>query len=300
MVRLLDLPLGDGLETRPLLFVAAAGASEGWRRAVLSASYDSRRELAGCRRHRGAGGDGRGAGRAAGGGLGARSIRDRRSRSSCSARRCGWRGGATTLLVGGANLAAVGDELIQFGAVEALGDRRFRLSRLLRGRRGTEMRRRATSAGEPFTLIAREALVAVEAPAGSAGGEARILASGVGDVEAAAAARAIDAAVLRPPSPVHLAARETGGGDLAISWVRRSRQGWAWVSGADTPLGEEAERYRLAITGPGFRAERGPDRRRPISTPPPNGPRTAPARFRFRFRRSAASPPRGPRCWIIA
>lgn len=41
LIRLLDLPLGDGLETKPLLFVAAAGTSEGWRGAALSASYDA-------------------------------------------------------------------------------------------------------------------------------------------------------------------------------------------------------------------------------------------------------------------
>jgi hypothetical protein len=34
--------------------------------------------------------------------------------------------------------------------------------------------------------------------------------------------------------------------------VRRSRQGWTWISGGDTPLGEESERYRLTISGIGF------------------------------------------------
>jgi hypothetical protein len=51
---------------------------------------------------------------------------------------------------------------------------------------------------------------------------------------------------------VHLGAIETQDGDLAISWVRRSRLGWAWTDGADTPLGEETERYRLTLAGPGF------------------------------------------------
>jgi hypothetical protein len=37
-----------------------------------------------------------------------------------------------------------------------------------------------------------------------------------------------------------------------MSWVRRSRQGWAWDDGIDTPLGEETERYRLTLAGPGF------------------------------------------------
>ncbi|HYI48661.1 MAG TPA: phage tail protein [Allosphingosinicella sp.] len=251
IVRLLDLPIGDGLETRPLLFVAAAGAEAGWRRAALSASYDSGESW------QDAGGTAAPA--AMGVTLGALPARGAALfdlESVLEVELFGeamWlEGRSDDLLIGGANLAAIGDELVQFGVAQALGDRRFRLSRLLRGRRGTEWAAAGHLAGEPFTLIERDALVVVEAPAGSAGGEARILASGVGDPAAASAARAIDAAVLRPPSPVHLAARETGAGDLALSWVRRSRQGWSWVSGADTPLGEEAERYRLVLSGAGF------------------------------------------------
>src|SRR5207237_4091116 len=153
-------------------------------------------------------------------------------------------------LAGGANLAAVGEERTQFGGVAAVGDRRFRLSRRLRGRRGTEWAAESHLADEPFTLLARDALTAIEGPAGA---EARVLATGVGDVpDAAAASRAVGAEMLRPPSPVHLKAIESVDGDLAISWIRRSRLGWGWTDGADTPLGEEAERYRLTISGPDF------------------------------------------------
>src|SRR5690606_242236 len=44
----------------------------------------------------------------------------------------------TAGLVAGRNLALLGDELIQFGRAEPLGSARWRLSRLTRGRRGTE------------------------------------------------------------------------------------------------------------------------------------------------------------------
>ncbi len=64
---------------------------------------------------------------------------------------------------------------------EPLGDRRFRLSRLLRGRRGTEWAAGGHAAGEAFTLIEPDSLVVLEAPAGSIGGEARVLATGIGD-----------------------------------------------------------------------------------------------------------------------
>ncbi|HYN47092.1 MAG TPA: hypothetical protein VES64_10410, partial [Allosphingosinicella sp.] len=237
---------------KPLLFVAAAGAGEGWRRAALSASYDHGESW-----------------QAAGGTAAAAIIGtalealpplgsalfDRISTLEVEvASDAMWlESRSEDALVDGANLAAVGDELIQFGDAESLGQRRFRLSRLLRGRRGTEWAAIGHAPDEAFTLIEAGTLAVLEAPAGSLGGEARIMAAGIGDLQdGALASAAIVGASLRPPSPVHLNARETEAGDLHLSWVRRSRQGWSWLSGSDTPLGEEAERYRLAITGAGF------------------------------------------------
>src|SRR3546814_5765375 len=47
-------------------------------------------------------------------------------------------GASDDALLRGANLCLAGDELLQFGRAEQLGARRYRLSHLLRGRRGTE------------------------------------------------------------------------------------------------------------------------------------------------------------------
>jgi hypothetical protein len=46
-----------------------------------------------------------------------------------------------------------------------------------------------------------------------------------------------------------LTARRSSGGDLVIGWTRRSRQGFAWVDGVDSPLGEGIEQYRVMLTG---------------------------------------------------
>jgi hypothetical protein len=46
---------------------------------------------------------------------------------------------------------------------------------------------------------------------------------------------------------VHLAAAAQANGDVAVSWVRRSRGGWRWIDGADAPLVEERELYRVTI-----------------------------------------------------
>jgi hypothetical protein len=82
------------------------------------------------------------------------------------------------------------------------------------------------------------------------GGQARVLATGIGDgLGGVEAEIAVTGEALRPPPPVHLRAAWTAAGDLEIGWVRRSRGGWTWMSGADTPLGEEREAYRVTVAG---------------------------------------------------
>jgi len=48
-----------------------------------------------------------------------------------------------------------------------------------------------------------------------------------------------------PLSPVHLAAKKTGG-DIALSWIRRTRIGGDGWTG-EVPLGEAYERYQLRV-----------------------------------------------------
>jgi hypothetical protein len=249
---LLDLPIGaEELPSRPRLLVAAAGVEAGWRRAELIASFDG-------------GGSWSAAGATApsavmGVALGVpapagSALIDERSRIEIELLNDSmWlESRGDSALADGANLAVLGDELIQFGVAEPLGARRFRLSRLLRGRRGTEWAAALHQPGEPFALIEAESLAEVAAPLGSLGGDARLIASGLGDPGGVAALRTVSGEALRPPAPVHLRARPLANGDLALSWVRRSRNGWVWLSGSDTPLGEETESYRLTLSGPGF------------------------------------------------
>src|SRR5581483_11099252 len=72
-------------------------------------------------------------------------------------------------LAAGENLAVLGSELIQFGQAAALGDRQFRLSRLLRGRGGSEWACSGHAVNEPFCLITSGALQTVILPAWSIG-----------------------------------------------------------------------------------------------------------------------------------
>jgi hypothetical protein len=156
-------------------------------------------------------------------------------------------------LAAGANLALVGDEIIQFGSAEAIGAGRFRLSSLLRGRFGTEWASGAHQAGEDFVLLDRAMLLPLDLPAASVGAEVQVVAAGLEDgPEGVKVTRPVSGEALRPPSPVHLRASRNADGGVAISWARRSRSGWAWVNGADAPLGEQSEAYEVTISGAGF------------------------------------------------
>lgn len=152
-------------------------------------------------------------------------------------------------LVGGANVAMLGEELIQFGSAAQTGPRRFLLSNLLRGRRGTEWAMDGHAIGERFVLMESATLRALDLSAAAIGGTIMIMATGVGDGGVAVNADCLFAGrALRPPAPAHLFANRLADGTVRIGWTRRSRAGWAWLDGGDAPLGEEAERYRLVVT----------------------------------------------------
>lgn len=151
-------------------------------------------------------------------------------------------------LLGGANRAMIGDELVQFGRVEALGGGLWRLSHLLRGRAGTEAAA-AHPAGTPFVWLDDAALLALpDALAGWAEGGAAVLQwaarSGgeTSDVPVPASA-----AALRPLAPVHPRVVPDGAGGLLLDWIRRSRVDPGWRDGVDLPLGEGREAWRVAV-----------------------------------------------------
>lgn len=156
-------------------------------------------------------------------------------------------GASDEALLRGANLCLAGDELLQFGRAEQTGPRQFRLSRLLRGRRGTEWAIGGHGAGEPFLLIEADALMRVPDTHVRQGAMLSMLAIGVGDVEPATADLMVAGQALLPPSPVHLRVEKDAEGNRTIRWTRRSRVGWAWDDAVDAPLGEELERYRVRV-----------------------------------------------------
>lgn len=147
-------------------------------------------------------------------------------------------------LAAGANLGALGSELLQFGAVTAIGSGRFRLERLLRGRGGTEWATESHNAGEPFVLIERDAVRPLTVPLSAFGSQVTARPRGGTQTELVLASES-----LRPPPPVRLAVVPQASGDWNVSWIRRSRWGFAWIDEVDAPVGETREQYRVTIAG---------------------------------------------------
>jgi hypothetical protein len=244
----LDLPaLDDMLHAAPRLFAAAAGPSPGWRAAALEYSLDGGTSLVSI---------GQTAPPAILGETvtalpgGQAALIDSRATVEVELLHDQmWLAGASDdTLVAGKNLILIGAELLQFGTAEPLGANRFRLSRLLRGRRGTEWAIAGHGAGERFVFVDTAAFRAFELPLATVGATLDLLATGLGDSSVPASVSGeVAGHSIRPPAPVHLTARREAGGDILFQWVRRGRLGWAWTDNGDIPLGEESERWLVTV-----------------------------------------------------
>ncbi len=163
-------------------------------------------------------------------------------------------------LFGGANALAVEAvpgvwEVLQFGVAELIAPGRYRLTRLLRGQRGTEDAMGAPALAGARVVVLDEALAPLPVSEAALGLEAnwRVGAASkpVSDRSYRALGFTPGGVGLRPFSVAHVEqpwrkAREPG--DLVIRWTRRSRALAAdsWTA-PEVPLAEEAEAYEVEI-----------------------------------------------------
>ena len=144
-------------------------------------------------------------------------------------------------------MSGAGNELIQFGRADPLGGGRWRLSRLLRGRRGTEASAGEQRPGDGFTLLESDSVRTLDLPLAALGSEVRVMATGLGDATPAEAQIMLRGVSVVPPAPAHLTWAMSADGSAVVRWVRRSRSGWRWTNGVDAPLSEESEVYRVTM-----------------------------------------------------
>ncbi|MCW2338967.1 hypothetical protein M2337_003200 [Sphingobium sp. B2D3A] len=253
---IVELP-GDGttISTSPVIAAAASGSNAGWRRAALF-RYDPVLEIAepiGSTAPRAVMGR-------TGGALppGAPWRIDLSSSIEIILDDPGdvLTGVGDDLLLGGANICQIGKEPLQFGQADVIAPGHYRLSRLVRGRMGTEWAMAGHDAGERFVLLDRERLAPISVEQSAVGTTLTLRAIGSGDSTPAQDSLLIDGRALMPLSPVHGRRTTLAGGDVEISWVRRSRLGSAWIDGVDAPLGEEREAYAVSVVADGVTLRR--------------------------------------------
>ena len=161
----------------------------------------------------------------------------------------------------GANLAAIGDgsngnwEIFQFQTAELIGPKTYCLSDRLRGQAGSDgLMPDVWPAGSEFVLLNSVPLqIDLACKIREVEQNYRIgpAAKSVDDPSYRQLERAFDGNGLRPYAPAHLRAEQAGNGDLAITWIRRTRidgDGWEAI---DVPLGEESEAYVLRLCADG-------------------------------------------------
>lgn len=165
-------------------------------------------------------------------------------------------GADQSAVLNGANIAAIGSgddgdwEVIQFAGATLIGDNLWEIGLRLRGQQGTDGVMPAVWPQGSVFVALDGGPVQIDLPV-SARGLARHYRIGparrsVDDASYVGRVLAFRGVGLRPYAPAHLRASKTGG-DLALSWVRRTRiDGDSW-EGIEVPLGEASEAYFLRV-----------------------------------------------------
>lgn len=143
-------------------------------------------------------------------------------------------------LQSGSNLAVLGQEVIAFRKAELISGRRWRISGLLRGLRGTEHEMGNHIVGDRFVLI-DSAVLRVPSPVGNRG--RTMIYRAVTISKATTAGH--DVSIIerhisqQPLAPVHLGVTRTSANNYVATWAVRSRMSTRWGSGvamqADAP-----------------------------------------------------------------
>jgi len=159
-------------------------------------------------------------------------------------------------VLNGANLAAIGDgttetwEIIQFTDATLVGENTWEITGRLRGQAGTDATLPASwPVGSSFIML-DGAVPQLNLPSSARGLERHYrigpASRSLDDATYVHEVHAFNGIGLRPLAPVHLDADWTGG-DLAFSWIRRTRtDGDSWQS-LEVPLGEDSESYIVQV-----------------------------------------------------
>lgn len=151
-------------------------------------------------------------------------------------------------VLNGENLALLGGEVLQFANAKINTDGSYTLSRLLRGRKGTEAAMSTHSNGETLVLLDGN-LQRIELPIEMTGisRSYKLVGSSQDGDSVHAVQFASNGVGQECLSPVLPRGSRAENGDLAITWVRRTRIGGELRDKTDALLGEASEAYDIDV-----------------------------------------------------
>lgn len=164
-------------------------------------------------------------------------------------------GASLTSIFAGTNTAVIGQEgrweIVSFSEVAEEADGTYTLSKLVRGRKGTDHNTDNHQTGDTFVLLKESALTWVPVPEDNLGNtvQYKILPAGKSLQKAMVQEFSCIGNVLKPYSPIHVAAATNAQGSLTISWLRRTRSSLGW--NGPVPMLEQEESYEVDIINGG-------------------------------------------------
>jgi len=152
-------------------------------------------------------------------------------------------------MLSGVNTCVIGDEILHFRTATLIATRTYKLTGLLRGRRGSEYAMGTHATNERFVLVSTSTTVRVPQVTADIGPTRKFKAVTVGRSLSATTAQdfANLGTGLKPYAPVHLGGGRNAAGDVTLTWVRRGRIDGGWRDSVDVPLGEASESYEVEI-----------------------------------------------------
>ena len=159
-------------------------------------------------------------------------------------------------MLAGGNLAGVRNaggewEVLQFESATLVEPQTYELSGFLRGQAGTEGAMLAAVPTGARLVLIDAAVTRIDLPTSDVGlplnwrfGPST---RDLGEESFAQQVHAFRGIGRRPLSPVHVRGVRSAGGDLDVSWIRRTRAGGDTWDGPEVPLGEDSERYEVDV-----------------------------------------------------
>lgn len=152
------------------------------------------------------------------------------------------------------NAAVIGNEIIQFRDAVLTGDRQYRLTGILRGRRGTEdLAAVSKPAGTRFVLMSGEdGILRPDLGTLGIGVQGGYRSVTIGGIVQQADIQTFtnSARGLKPYAPRRAYGWKTSTG-VSYRWTRRSRIDGGWRNGVNVPIGEATEEYAIYMRATG-------------------------------------------------